>query len=66
MSTFIQFLQKSQTKPLIQAPMAGVQDSKLAIAVCQENAIGSLPCAMLSADKIEREICKIQHATDTP
>ncbi|WP_019518568.1 NAD(P)H-dependent flavin oxidoreductase [Faucicola boevrei] len=66
MSTFIQFLQESQTKPLIQAPMAGVQNSKLAIAVCQENAIGSLPCAMLSADKIEQEIIKIQQATNTP
>lgn len=59
-------LQQHQCKPLIQAPMAGVQDSKLAIAVCQENAIGSLPCALFSQDKIEQEIRKIQQATDTP
>lgn len=65
-TSLLHLLQTHQCKPLIQAPMAGVQNSKLAIAVCQENAIGSLPCAMLSADKIEQEIIKIQQATNTP
>ena len=37
-------------KPIIQAPMAGVQNSKLAIAVCQAGGIGSLPCAMLTLE----------------
>lgn len=62
----LQLLSHYNSKPLIQAPMAGVQDSKLTIAVCQENAIGSLPCALFSQDKIEQEIRKIQQATDTP
>lgn len=64
--SLLNILQAHQCKPLIQAPMAGVQDSKLAIAVCQENAIGSLPCALFSQDKIEQEIRKIQQEIDTP
>ena len=35
--------------PVIQAPMAGVQDSALAIAVAGAGGLGSLPCAMLDA-----------------
>ena len=38
--------------PLIQAPMAGVQGSALAIAVSNAGALGSLPGAMLSADAV--------------
>ncbi len=52
--------------PIIQAPMAGVQDSALAIAVCEAGGLGSLPCGMLSADKIVAEIETIQAATDKP
>lgn len=35
------------TLPLIQAPMAGVQDEALAIAVAGAGGLGSMPCAML-------------------
>ncbi|RYF71968.1 MAG: nitronate monooxygenase, partial [Comamonadaceae bacterium] len=42
--------------PLIQAPMAGVQGSRLALAVAETNALGSLPCAMLSADTLRTEL----------
>lgn len=52
--------------PLIQAPMAGVQDSRLAIAVCQAGGLGSLPCALLSSEQIEREIGHIRSATSRP
>jgi nitronate monooxygenase len=34
--------------PIIQAPMAGVQGSALAIAVSNAGGLGSLPCALLS------------------
>ena len=34
--------------PIIQAPMAGVQGSALAVAVCNAGGLGSLPCAMLN------------------
>ncbi|MEY4756261.1 MAG: hypothetical protein RJA34_1159 [Pseudomonadota bacterium] len=45
--------------PLIQAPMAGVQGSALAIAVTQAGALGSLPAAMLSADALRDELQRI-------
>ncbi|MBI3229515.1 MAG: nitronate monooxygenase [Burkholderiales bacterium] len=34
--------------PIIQAPMAGSQNHKLALAVAQAGGLGSIPCAMLS------------------
>ncbi|HTW74613.1 MAG TPA: nitronate monooxygenase [Steroidobacteraceae bacterium] len=52
--------------PIIQAPMAGVQDSRLALAVSDAGALGSLPCAMLSSDALRRELTAIRTATDRP
>src|SRR5713226_4708564 len=45
--------------PIIQAPMAGVQDSRLAIAVSNAGGLGSLPCAMLSPDAMRQELAHI-------
>ncbi len=42
--------------PIIQAPMAGVQAGKLAVAVSQAGGLGSLPCAMLAPDGIAKEL----------
>jgi nitronate monooxygenase len=42
--------------PIIQAPMAGVQGSALAVAVANSGALGSLPCAMLSPDGLRKEL----------
>ncbi|HLX27417.1 MAG TPA: nitronate monooxygenase [Casimicrobiaceae bacterium] len=52
--------------PIIQAPMAGVQASALAIAVSSAGGLGSLPCALLSADGVAQEIGKIRTATSRP
>lgn len=52
--------------PLIQAPMAGSQGSALAIAVCEAGGLGSLPCAMLTADAIRSEVAAIRAATARP
>lgn len=52
--------------PLIQAPMAGVQGSRLAIAVCQAGGVGSLPAAMLTPESLRRELQAIRAATDKP
>ncbi|KXI23588.1 NAD(P)H-dependent flavin oxidoreductase [Photobacterium sanguinicancri] len=52
--------------PIIQAPMAGVQDSTLAIAVSEAGGLGSLPCGMLSTEKIIREIELIKASTRNP
>lgn len=46
--------------PIIQAPMAGVQTSALAIAVSQAGGLGSLPCAMLSHDALQTELSKLK------
>lgn len=45
--------------PIIQAPMAGVQASALAIAVSQAGGLGSLPCAMLTHDALRAELAAI-------
>lgn len=52
--------------PIIQAPMAGVQGSALAIAVSNAGALGSLPCAMLDAATIRREVAAIRADTRRP
>jgi nitronate monooxygenase len=52
--------------PIIQAPLAGVQGSALAIAVCKAGGLGSLPCAMLAPEAIRKEIEAIQAASDRP
>ena len=52
--------------PIIQAPMAGVQGSTLAIAVCEAGGLGSLPGAMLSADNLRRELTAIRSNTRRP
>ena len=52
--------------PIIQAPMAGVQGSALAIAVSNAGALGSLPCAMLDLAAIRSELAAIKGGTNKP
>jgi nitronate monooxygenase len=52
--------------PVIQAPMAGVQLSGLAIAVSNAGGLGSLPCAMLNAEAIREELSALKAATSKP
>jgi nitronate monooxygenase len=52
--------------PIVQAPMAGVQGSALAIAVSNAGGLGSLPCAMLSVEQMERELAAISRGTRHP
>ena len=52
--------------PIVQAPMAGVQDSALAVAVSNAGGLGSLPCAMLGADALRAELTKIRAQTTRP
>lgn len=52
--------------PLIQAPMAGVQGSALAIAVSNAGGLGSLPCAMLAPEALRAELEKIRAQTTQP
>ena len=52
--------------PVIQAPMAGVQTSALAIAVSNAGGLGSLPCAMLTPESLRAELAAITAQTDRP
>ena len=52
--------------PIIQAPMAGVQGSGLAVAVSNAGGLGSLPCATLSLDQVSRELAAIRAQTTKP
>ena len=52
--------------PIIQAPMAGVQDSALAVAVSNAGGLGSLPTATLSLDALRDELATIKAQTDKP
>jgi nitronate monooxygenase len=52
--------------PLIQAPMAGVQGSALAIAVSNAGGLGSLPCAMLAPEAMRAELTALAAGTARP
>jgi nitronate monooxygenase len=52
--------------PILQAPMAGVQGSELALAVCRAGGLGALPCAMLSVEAMRAELVKIRAGTTKP
>lgn len=52
--------------PIIQAPMAGVQGSALAISVSRAGGLGSLPCALLSTEAMHKELSTIKSQTDKP
>jgi nitronate monooxygenase len=52
--------------PIIQAPMAGVQGSALAVAVSNAGGLGSLPCALLSPDALRKELAAISAQTVKP
>jgi NAD(P)H-dependent flavin oxidoreductase YrpB (nitropropane dioxygenase family) len=50
--------------PIIHAPMAGVQDNALAVAVANAGGLGSLPCALLGLDAMRSELSAIKAQTD--
>ena len=48
---------------LLQAPMAGVQGSALALAVCGAGGIGALPAAMLTPEALAQELTTLTQGT---
>jgi nitronate monooxygenase len=52
--------------PIVQAPMAGVHDTALAIAVAQGGGLGSLPCAMISPDKMREQVQVFRQQVSAP
>ena len=53
-------------RPIIQAPMAGVQGTELALAVCEAGGLGSLPCAMLTPESIVKALEHLSESTTHP
>jgi nitronate monooxygenase len=52
--------------PIVLAPMAGVMDADLVIAAAEGGALGSLPCAMLSAEKAREQVKIIRQRVSAP
>jgi nitronate monooxygenase len=52
--------------PIIQAPMAGVAFSEMVISVSEAGGLGSLACALLTADQIIEEVKIIRQKTSRP
>src|SRR4051812_22771443 len=52
--------------PIVLAPMAGVMDADLAIAVAQGGGLASLPCAMLSVDKAREQVNIVRQRVAAP
>ena len=52
--------------PIIQAPMAGTVSSAMVIAVSEAGGLGSLPCAMLSAEQARDELGVVRQRTSRP
>ena len=52
--------------PILQAPMAGSQDHRLAAAVCQAGGLGALPAALLAPEALDAELGKLRALTDQP
>ena len=52
--------------PIVQAPMAGSQNHRLALAVCAAGGLGSLPAAMLDAQALRQELTALTQGTLAP
>jgi nitronate monooxygenase len=52
--------------PIIQAPMAGAMDAELAAAVSAAGGLGSLPCAMLTAEQMRAQFGTVRERTRAP
>jgi len=52
--------------PIVQAPMANATGVEMAVAVAKAGGLGSLPCAMLTLDKIRSGVAEIRSHTDRP
>lgn len=52
--------------PIVLAPMAGAMDWELAAAVAEAGGLGSLPCAMLSPERLREEVAQFRRHTAKP
>lgn len=59
-------LLSSLAAPVIQAPMASVQNHRMAVAVCEAGGLGSLGAAMLKPEGLQAELRTLTAATQRP
>ncbi|QWG16468.1 nitronate monooxygenase family protein [Bradyrhizobium sediminis] len=52
--------------PIVQAPMAGVQDAEIMIGAAAGGALPSLPCAMISPEKAREQVNIVRQRIATP
>lgn len=52
--------------PIVLAPMAGPVLADIAVAVAEAGGLGSLPCALLSAEQVRNELTLIRQRTSKP
>jgi nitronate monooxygenase len=52
--------------PIVLAPMAGVMDADLVVAAAEGGALGSLPCAMLTVEKVREQLNIIRQRVFRP
>jgi nitronate monooxygenase len=52
--------------PILLAPMAGAMDWELAVEAAEGGACGSLPCAMLTPERMREQFGKIRERTRKP
>ncbi|MNZ43111.1 Nitronate monooxygenase [compost metagenome] len=52
--------------PVLQAPMAGAQDHRLAVAVSQSGGLGAIPAGMLDAPRLDAELSAYRALTNRP
>jgi len=52
--------------PIVLGPMAGVVDAELVIAAAQGGALGSVPCAMITAEKAREQVNIIRQRVSAP
>jgi nitronate monooxygenase len=52
--------------PIVQAPMAGVQDADIMIGAAEGGALASLPCAMISPEKAREQINIVRQRVSAP
>jgi nitronate monooxygenase len=53
-------------QPIIQAPMAGAGGVELAAAAIAGGALGSLPCGMLSPERVREQVAQLRSVTSAP
>jgi nitronate monooxygenase len=52
--------------PIVQAPMAAVQDADIMIGAASGGALPSLPCAMISPEKVREQVGIVRQAVSAP